>query len=69
MNVFESLYNYQREGAEFLLKHKRVLLSDELGLGKTVQAISALKNLFESGRTGSALIICPARSNWKHGKN
>jgi SNF2 family DNA or RNA helicase len=59
VNVFESLYNYQREGAEFLLKHKRTLLSDELGLGKTVQAISALKNLFESGRIESALIICP----------
>ena len=60
INVFESLYNYQREGAEFLLKHKRVLLSDELGLGKTVQAISALKNLFDSERTVSALIICPS---------
>ncbi len=59
VNVFESLYNYQREGAEFLLKHKRALLSDELGLGKTVQAISTLKNLFESGRIESALIICP----------
>ena len=68
VNVFESLYNYQREGAEFLLRHKRALLSDELGLGKTVQAISALKNLFESGRTGSALIICPADQIGSTGK-
>jgi SNF2 family DNA or RNA helicase len=59
VNVFESLYNYQREGAEFLLKHKRALLSDELGLGKTVEAISVLKNLFASGRIESALIVCP----------
>ncbi len=59
VNVFESLYNYQQDGAEFLLKQKRALLCDELGLGKTVQAISALKNLFESGRIESALIICP----------
>ena len=57
-NVFESLYNFQKEGAEFLLEHKRALLSDELGLGKTVQAVSTLKNLFESGRIKSALIIC-----------
>jgi|GEM_PF-2698393 len=58
-NVFESLYNYQQDGTEFLLKQKRALLGDELGLGKTVQAISALKNLFVSGRIESALIICP----------
>lgn len=57
-NVFESLYNFQEEGAEYLLKHKQVLLNDELGLGKTVQAVSALRNLFESGRIKSALVVC-----------
>lgn len=58
VNVFESLYDFQEKGAEYLLKHKRALLNDELGLGKTVQAVSALKNLFGSGRIKSALVIC-----------
>jgi SNF2 family DNA or RNA helicase len=58
VNVFESLYGFQEKGAEYLLKHKKALLNDELGLGKTVQAVSALKNLFGNGRIKSALVIC-----------
>lgn len=58
VNVFESLYGFQEEGAKYLLKHNHALLNDELGLGKTAQAVEAIKNLFESGRIESALIVC-----------
>ncbi len=43
------LYDYQREGAEFLASNKIALLCDESGLGKTYQAISALKSLLKPG--------------------
>jgi SNF2 family DNA or RNA helicase len=57
-NIFHSLYSYQEEGAEFLINNNYALLADELGLGKTIQAISALKNLFRTKDIKSAVIIC-----------
>jgi superfamily II DNA or RNA helicase len=57
-NIFDSVYSYQETGAEFLLDKKFALLLDDLGLGKTVQAVSALKNLFASKKIKTALIIC-----------
>ena len=36
----ESLYNFQKKGIEFgISKHGRFLLGDEMGVGKTIQAI------------------------------
>lgn len=52
---------YQTEGAEFLYRNKRALLADEMGVGKTLQAIlAALKAGHET------LVICPAslKINW-----
>ncbi len=57
-NEFESLYYFQETGAEFLLDSKRALLTDEIGLGKTVQAVVALKNLFINNKIKSAIIVC-----------
>ena len=54
----EYLYDFQKEGAEFLAGNKNVLLFDELGLGKTYQVISALKSLFSIGTIDKVLIIC-----------
>ena len=35
-----ALFDYQREGVQFALRHEgKVLIADEMGLGKTVQAI------------------------------
>lgn len=57
-NNFESLYSFQETGAEFLLDSKRAVLADELGLGKTLQVIAALKNNFAGKKIKSAIIIC-----------
>jgi hypothetical protein len=57
-NIFNSLYRYQEESAEFLIDNNYALLADELGLGKTIEAISALKNLFRTGEIKSAVVIC-----------
>jgi SWI/SNF-related matrix-associated actin-dependent regulator 1 of chromatin subfamily A len=58
-----TLYPYQREGAAFLASKGRALLADEPGLGKTAQAITALRQL----EVPYFLVICPASvvGNWK----
>ncbi|WP_043714149.1 DEAD/DEAH box helicase [Symbiobacterium thermophilum] len=55
----EELYDYQVDGARFLMEHPVALLGDEMGLGKSIQAISALRLLIRRGEVGRALILCP----------
>lgn len=62
------LFPHQRAGVEFLKTAKRALLADEPGLGKTAQAIRALKKLKEeNSEVFPALIVCPntLKKNWK----
>jgi SNF2 family DNA or RNA helicase len=56
------LRDYQKMGVDFLVHAKKGLLSDEMGLGKSVQAIAALEML----GTQSNLVVCPAslKRNW-----
>jgi SWI/SNF-related matrix-associated actin-dependent regulator of chromatin subfamily A-like protein 1 len=56
------LHPYQAIGAEMALRHGRVLICDEPGLGKTMQGIAVLSELAEE----SAIIICPksVKGNW-----
>src|SRR5574343_2080321 len=51
----------QLEGAKFLATHRRALLADEPGVGKTMQAIMA------SGNQVPVLVLCPAiaRYHWE----
>ncbi|HEY6558353.1 MAG TPA: hypothetical protein VI072_13810 [Polyangiaceae bacterium] len=44
------LYPYQTEGLTRFLESGRLLLADDIGLGKTTQAIAACHVLFESER-------------------
>jgi SNF2 family DNA or RNA helicase len=56
----EDLFPHQRAGVAFLASARRALLADEPGLGKTAQAIRALKKIQESGDdVFPALIVCP----------
>lgn len=52
-------YPYQLTGRDFLQGRQRALLGDEMGVGKTVQALLALDN-------SGAIVICPAslKRNW-----
>ena len=64
----EDLFPHQRAGVDFLVKSRRALLADEPGLGKTAQAIRALKKMFDAGEeVFPALIVCPntLKSNWE----
>lgn len=51
---------YQIEGVQFLIDNKRALIADEMGVGKTAQAIAgkiALEN--KLGKKIKTLVICP----------
>ena len=58
-----ALYDYQEDGAKFILKHRRVLIGDEPGLGKTIQSLAAVS----ADDAYPVVVVCPAslRSNWK----
>lgn len=63
----EELFPHQRAGVEFLSTARRALLADEPGLGKTAQAIRALKRLHDKGENiFPVLIVCPntLKKNW-----
>lgn len=63
----EDLFPHQRAGVQFLKTARRALLADEPGLGKTAQAIRALKAIQDSGeQVFPALIVCPntLKKNW-----
>ncbi|GAG01891.1 unnamed protein product, partial [marine sediment metagenome] len=52
-------YPYQWKGIEFLVERDGALLGDDMGTGKTVQSIIAMRLLFQRGDVKSALIVCP----------
>ncbi len=57
-----SLYHYQAQGVAYALKHKKVIVGDEPGLGKTFQSIATLV----AANVKCVLVICPAtlKENW-----
>jgi len=59
-------YSYQWEGIKFLVEREAALLGDDMGTGKTIQAILAARFLFQSGKVRRALILAPVSvlPNW-----
>jgi SWI/SNF-related matrix-associated actin-dependent regulator 1 of chromatin subfamily A len=59
-----SYFPFQEEGIRFALEHPGTLLADEMGIGKTIQAIGVINVLPELQRI---MIVCPAtmRLVWK----
>ena len=56
-------FNHQEEGIKFLLKNKKCILGDSMGLGKTYQSIVAALEI-DAERV---LIVCPSslKINWQ----
>ncbi len=56
-------YPYQQEGIAYGLKHKRLIIGDEPGLGKTLQSIG----IVNAASAYPCLVICPSslKINWK----
>lgn len=64
----DDLFPHQRAGVAFLATAKQALLADEPGLGKTAQAIRALKALQDKGNVVfPALVVSPntIKKNWE----
>lgn len=64
VNPMITLRPYQRAGVQWLLGHRRGLLADEPGLGKTAQALVAL----HAAGGYPALVVCPSavKTHWAH---
>jgi SNF2 family DNA or RNA helicase len=59
--VDHRLMSYQRVGVNFLIRHKRCILADDVGLGKTAQVLEAMEAINTQGRV---LIICTNSSKY-----
>jgi SNF2 family DNA or RNA helicase len=55
--LLAGLFDYQIEGVDFFSMNKRAILADDLGLGKTVQAIAALKLLIQQRAVKQVLVV------------
>lgn len=60
-----SLFPFQEEGIEKMVKMENVLLADQMGLGKTIQVIAVINEIYKD-KKARILIICPAalKRNW-----
>ena len=58
-NFIGELYPFQAESVGFLLARKKALLSEEMGLGKTVSTIAAAQVLRNQGKIRKVLVFCP----------
>lgn len=63
-DILTSLFDYQKDGANFLIQKDRCLLADEMGLGKTIQTIAA--TFVQDLRP--ILVICPNSLKWNWAK-
>jgi len=59
-------YNHQIEGVRKLMRWKSFLLADDMGLGKSLQALTVFIGDVVTGRGGVCLVICPTtlKENW-----
>lgn len=54
------LFDFQKNGVEFLLGSARRLLSDDVGLGKTIQVLAAIETVARVKNKTNILVVCPA---------
>jgi SNF2 family DNA or RNA helicase len=54
------LYKHQQEGVSFLVKRNAAMLADEMGIGKTRQALCAAQQLFTAREIDRVLVLAPA---------
>jgi superfamily II DNA or RNA helicase len=61
-------YPYQWQGIKFLIDNEHALLADDMGTGKTVMTLVALKILIQQAKVRHVLILCPPSVlyEWKH---
>lgn len=59
-------YNHQVEGIRWGARHNSFILADDMGLGKSLQALTVAAIDFEKGWASKVLVVCPAtlKGNW-----
>jgi SNF2 family DNA or RNA helicase len=62
-----SLYEHQKSGIDFLLKHSSAMLCDDMGLGKSRQVLTAAQQLFAERKIDRMIVLAPAavRLSWR----
>jgi SNF2 family DNA or RNA helicase len=61
-----AFYDHQVEGIRKMMRMKSVLLADDMGLGKSIQALTVFVGDVIQGKGSTAIIVCPVslRGNW-----
>jgi len=57
----KQLYDYQKIGINVCSEARRFLIGDQMGVGKTLQAIGIILKAFQDQEGETALIVCPNR--------
>ena len=66
------LFEYQKQGIEFLVNNHGGMLLDEQGLGKTIQALNAVNEIaqvgWKQGKACVVVVVCPAimQGTWRY---
>lgn len=62
-DVSSDLYPFQRAGVAYALEAERVLIGDQMGLGKTIEALAAV----QAAGAYPVVVVCPSsvKLNWK----
>ncbi len=63
------LHEYQVRAVEHVKDHPQSMLWLDMGLGKTIATLTAIADLFATGRTNGVLVVAPLRvvqSVWEH---
>ncbi|XP_030579295.1 DNA excision repair protein ERCC-6-like [Archocentrus centrarchus] len=70
-DLYDKLFDYQRDGVAFLYSlyrdgRKGGILADDMGLGKTIQVISFLSGMYDSELAKHTLLVMPTSliTNW-----
>ncbi|XP_045890995.1 DNA excision repair protein ERCC-6-like [Micropterus dolomieu] len=70
-DLYDKLYDYQRDGVAFMYSlyrdgRKGGILADDMGLGKTIQVISFLSGMYDNELVKHALLVMPTSliTNW-----
>ena len=60
-----TLYSHQAEAVDRMLERQSLLLTHDMGLGKTVTTIATIEELIDAGVVEQVLVICPASVKWQ----
>ncbi len=55
----DKIEDYQWQGIKFLINNEHALLADDMGTGKTIMTIVALKILIQRAKVHNILVLCP----------